>query len=53
VQALASRLATRDVPAIAYSAPTVGTVVGQRLGCRIWNDVDHGYDLAGLCRKSS
>jgi hypothetical protein len=52
-QALASRLATRDVPVIAYGAPTVGTVIGPRLGCRIWNGVDEGFDLAGLCLGSS
>jgi DNA-binding SARP family transcriptional activator/DNA-binding beta-propeller fold protein YncE len=52
-QALAFRLTTRDVPVIAYGAPTVGTVVGPRLGCRIWNGVDQGFDLAGLCLRSS
>ena len=52
-QAFASRLATRDVPVIAYGAPTVGAVVGRRLGCRIWNGVDQGFDLAGLCLRNS
>jgi DNA-binding SARP family transcriptional activator/ABC-type transport system substrate-binding protein len=52
-QALASRLATRDVPVIAYGAPTVGTVVGPRLGCRIWNGVDQGFDLTALCLRST
>jgi hypothetical protein len=47
--ALASRLATRDVPVIAYAAPTVGTLIGARLGCRIWNGIDQGFDLAALC----
>jgi DNA-binding SARP family transcriptional activator len=52
-QALGSRLATRDVPVIAYGAPTVGTLVGPRLGCRIWNGVDQGFDLTSLCLRSS
>jgi len=52
-QTLASRLATRDVPVIAFATPTVGTVFGPRLGCRIWNGVDQGFDLAGLCLKGS
>jgi DNA-binding SARP family transcriptional activator/ABC-type transport system substrate-binding protein len=52
-QALAFRLATRDVPVIVYGAPAVGTVVGPRLGCRIWNGVDEGFDLAGLCLGNS
>ena len=47
-QTLASRLATRDAPVIAYGSPTVGTVVGPRLGCRIWNGVDQGFDLLAL-----
>jgi hypothetical protein len=51
-QALASRLATRDVPAIAYGTPTVGTVVGPRLGCRISNGVDQGFDVTALCLRS-
>jgi DNA-binding SARP family transcriptional activator len=52
-QALAFRLATRDVPVIAYGVPTVGALVGPRLGCRIWNGVDQGFDLAGLCLGNS
>jgi DNA-binding SARP family transcriptional activator len=50
---LASRLATRDVPVIAYGAPTLGTLAGPRLGCRIWNGVDQGFDLASLCLRHS
>ena len=46
---LASRLATREVPVVAYGTPTIGAVLGNRLGCRIWNGVDAGLDLAALC----
>jgi hypothetical protein len=52
-QALATRLATRDAPIIPYGAPTVGTVIGPRLSCRIWNGVDQGLDLASLCLRNS
>jgi DNA-binding SARP family transcriptional activator/ABC-type oligopeptide transport system substrate-binding subunit len=50
--ALADRLATRDVPVIAYGTQTLGAVVGTRLGCRIWNGTDEGLDLAALCLKT-
>jgi hypothetical protein len=46
---LASRLATREVPVVAYGTPTIGAVLGDRLGCRVWNGVDAGLDLAALC----
>ena len=46
---LASRLATREVPVVAYGTPTFGAVLGNRLGCRVWNGVDAGLDLAALC----
>ena len=46
---LASRLATREVPVVAYGTPTIGALLGNRLGCRIWNGVDAGLDLAALC----
>ena len=48
---LASRLAMRDVPVVAYGTPTLGAVVGDRLGCRVWNGVDAGLDLAALCLR--
>ena len=48
---LASRLATREVPVVAYGTPTIGAVLGDRLGCRVWNGVDAGLDLAALCLK--
>ena len=48
-QTLASRLAEREVPVIAYGTPTVGTLAGPDLGCRIWNGVDQGFDLTSLC----
>ncbi len=50
--ALADRLATQDVPVIAYATQTRGAVVGPRLGCRIWNGTDEGLDLAALCLKT-
>ena len=50
---LAARLATRDLPVVAYGTPTVGAVLGPRLGCRTWNGVDPGLDLAALCLTSS
>ena len=46
---LASRLAIREVPVVAYGTPTIGALLGNRLGCRIWNGVDAGLDLAALC----
>jgi len=48
---LASRLATREVPVVAYGTPTIGALLGDRLGCRVWNGVDAGLDLAALCLK--
>jgi len=47
--ALAARLATRDVPVVAFGTRAVGSLVGPRLGCRVWNGVDSGLDLAALC----
>jgi hypothetical protein len=52
-EALAHRLETRDIPAIPYAVPTVDTITDLRLGCKIWNGVDQGFDLAGLCLKRS
>jgi DNA-binding SARP family transcriptional activator/ABC-type oligopeptide transport system substrate-binding subunit len=46
---LALRLAKHKVPVVAYGTPTLGAVVGDRLGCRVWNGVDAGPDLAALC----
>jgi DNA-binding SARP family transcriptional activator/ABC-type transport system substrate-binding protein len=47
--ALARRLRTRDVPVVAYGTRILGTLVGHRLGCRVWNGVEAGLDLAALC----
>jgi DNA-binding SARP family transcriptional activator/ABC-type transport system substrate-binding protein len=52
-QRLASQLVTHDVPVIPFGVPTVGTLTGRRLGCRIWNGVDQGFDLALLCLRNS
>ena len=46
---LALRLAVRDVPVVPYGTPTIGAVLGPRLGCRVWNGVDSAPDLAALC----
>ena len=51
--ALASRLATRDVPVVAFGTEELGVVLGPRLGCRVWNGVDAGLDLAALCLTAS
>jgi ABC-type oligopeptide transport system substrate-binding subunit len=48
---LASRLAKREVPVVAYGTPTLGAVLGDGLGCRVWNGVDAGLDLAALCLR--
>ena len=50
--ALASRLATEDVPVIAYGTDTLGAVIGPRLGCGVRNGSTQGLDLAALCLKS-
>jgi hypothetical protein len=50
--ASASRLATQDVPVVAYGTDTLGAVVGPRLGCGVWNGSTQGLDLAALCLKS-
>ena len=46
---LAQRLQQTDVPVIAYGVDTIGTLLGPRLGCRSWNGIDAGPDLAALC----
>jgi DNA-binding SARP family transcriptional activator len=46
---LARRLRRSDVPVIAYGADAIGTLLGPRLGCRTWNGIDAGPDLAALC----
>jgi hypothetical protein len=50
--ALANRLASRDVPVVAYGTEALGAVIGPRLGCRVWNGIDQGLDLAALCLKT-
>lgn len=49
--ALAARLEKYDVPVVAVATQELGTVVGPRLGCRVWNGVDAGFDLASLCLR--
>jgi DNA-binding SARP family transcriptional activator len=48
---LARRLQRTDVPVIAYGADAIGTLLGPRLGCRAWNGIDAGPDLAALCLR--
>jgi DNA-binding SARP family transcriptional activator/ABC-type oligopeptide transport system substrate-binding subunit/streptogramin lyase len=49
---LAQRLQRTDVPVIAYGADAIGTLLGPRLGCRAWNGIDAGPELAALCLRS-
>jgi hypothetical protein len=48
---LAQHLQRTDVPVIAYGADAIGTLLGPRLGCRAWNGIDAGPDLAALCLR--
>jgi DNA-binding SARP family transcriptional activator/ABC-type transport system substrate-binding protein len=48
---LADRLATRDVPVVAFGTTTIGALVAPHLRCRVWNGVDPGLDFAALCIK--
>jgi DNA-binding SARP family transcriptional activator/ABC-type transport system substrate-binding protein len=49
---LAQHLQRTDVPVIAYGADAIGALLGPRLGCRAWNGIDAGPDLAALCLRS-
>ena len=49
---LAQHLRRTDVPVIAYGTDAIGTLLGPRLGCRAWNGIDAGPDLAALCLRS-
>jgi DNA-binding SARP family transcriptional activator/ABC-type transport system substrate-binding protein len=49
---LAQHLQRTDVPVIAYGTDAIGTLLGPRLGCRAWNGIDAGPDLAALCLRS-
>jgi ABC-type oligopeptide transport system substrate-binding subunit len=51
--ALAARIAISDVPVVAFGTRELGVVLGPRLGCRVWNGVDAGLDLAALCLAGS
>jgi ABC-type transport system substrate-binding protein len=44
-----ARRAERDVVVIPYATQFVGTIAGPRVGCRTWNGVEPGLDLAALC----
>ena len=46
---LAHHIQRDDVAVIAYGADSIGTLLGPRLGCRTWNGIDAGPDLAALC----
>ena len=49
--ALAARLAAATCPSSPIGTQEFGTLAGARLGCRVWNGVDPGLDLAALCLK--
>ena len=51
--ALAASLSTSDVPVVAFGTRELGVVLGSRVGCRVWNGVDAGLDLAALCVTGS
>ena len=34
-----------------YGAHELGTILGPRVGCRVWNGVDPALDLAALCLR--
>jgi ABC-type transport system substrate-binding protein/class 3 adenylate cyclase len=46
---LADRLATEDVPVVVVGTAEGGTVIGPRLGCRVFPPFGFGVDLAALC----
>jgi class 3 adenylate cyclase/ABC-type transport system substrate-binding protein len=46
---LARRLQTKDVPLVAVGTTNLGTVIGPRLGCRVFPPFGFGVDLAALC----
>jgi ABC-type transport system substrate-binding protein len=46
---LAKHVQRSDVPVIGYGADAIGTLLGPRLRCRSWNEIDAGPDLATLC----
>jgi hypothetical protein len=48
---LATRLETRDVPAVAIGHPVIGQLFSPRLGCRVFTGSQFGVDLAALCRR--
>jgi hypothetical protein len=49
---LARRLATTDVPAVAYGAPHIGLLLRPQLGCRRFDAYDFELDLTALCLTS-
>jgi DNA-binding SARP family transcriptional activator/streptogramin lyase len=46
---LARRLATNDVPVVAYGIPRIGLLLRPKLGCRRWDAFDFELDLSVLC----
>ena len=46
---LGGRLERDDLSVVVYGAHELGTIVGPRVGCRVWNGVDPALDLAALC----
>ena len=51
--ALAGLLQARDPLVDPFATQRLGTLVGPRLGCSVWNGIDPGLDLAALCLRAS
>jgi class 3 adenylate cyclase/ABC-type transport system substrate-binding protein len=49
----ADRLATNEVPLAAVGTAHLGTVIGPRLGCRVFPPFGFGVDLAALCLEGT
>jgi hypothetical protein len=50
---LADRLAANEVPLAAVGTAHLGTVLGARLGCRVFPPFGYGVDLAALCLEGT
>jgi hypothetical protein len=46
---LLARRVQREAVVLPYGTQYLGAVAGPRLGCRLWNGVESGLDLAALC----
>jgi ABC-type transport system substrate-binding protein len=50
---LADKLATGAVPAVAFSAGSMGELFGPRIGCQLFAPLGSGVDLPALCLNPS